>query len=143
MSLVLRFAAGSHKGMIREGNEDSGYAGPRLLAVADGMGGQAAGEVASSEVLSTMVSLDEDVPGSDPLTALSQAAERANERLRLLVESDPSLEGMGTTLTALLWTGERAGLTRPPSRCARSCARSASPAAPGTRPAPTTRAPAG
>jgi protein phosphatase len=110
MSLVLRFAAGSHKGMIREGNEDSGYAGPRLLAVADGMGGQAAGEVASSEVLSTMVELDEDVPGTDPLTALSQAAERANERLRLLVEGDPSLEGMGTTLTALLWTGQRAGL---------------------------------
>ncbi|MGW2039213.1 protein phosphatase, partial [Streptomyces virginiae] len=40
MSLSLRFAAGSHKGMIREGNEDSGYAGPRLLAIADGMGGQ-------------------------------------------------------------------------------------------------------
>ncbi|MEZ0094161.1 PP2C family serine/threonine-protein phosphatase [Streptacidiphilus sp. EB129] len=110
MSLVLRFAAGSHKGMIREGNEDSGYAGPRLLAVADGMGGQAAGEVASAEVLSTMVELDEDVPGNDPLTALSQAADRANERLRLLVEGDPSLEGMGTTLTALLWTGQRAGL---------------------------------
>jgi len=110
MSLVLRFAAGSHKGMIREGNEDSGYAGPRLLAVADGMGGQAAGEVASSEVLSTIVSLDEELPGSDPLTALSQAADRANERLRLLVEDDPALEGMGTTLTALLWTGERAGL---------------------------------
>ncbi|MHA6761553.1 PP2C family protein-serine/threonine phosphatase [Streptacidiphilus sp. PAMC 29251] len=110
MSLVLRFAAGSHKGMIREGNEDSGYAGPRLLAVADGMGGQAAGEVASSEVLSTMVELDEDVPGTDPLTALSAAADRANERLRLLVEGDPALEGMGTTLTALLWTGQRAGL---------------------------------
>lgn len=42
MSLSLRFAAGSHKGMIREGNEDSGYAGPRLLAIADGMGGAAA-----------------------------------------------------------------------------------------------------
>ncbi len=110
MSLVLRFAAGSHKGMIREGNEDSGYAGPRLLAVADGMGGQAAGEVASAEVLSTMVELDETTPDTDPLTALSQAAERANERLRLLVENDPSLEGMGTTLTALLWDGQRAGL---------------------------------
>ena len=48
MTLSLRFAAGSHVGMIREGNEDSGYAGPRLLAVADGMGGQAAGEVASA-----------------------------------------------------------------------------------------------
>ncbi|SEK73051.1 PP2C family protein-serine/threonine phosphatase [Streptacidiphilus jiangxiensis] len=110
MSLVLRFAAGSHKGMIREGNEDSGYAGPRLLAVADGMGGQAAGEVASSEVLSTIVELDETAPGTDPMAALQGAAERANERLRVLVEGDPSLEGMGTTLTAILWTGQTAGL---------------------------------
>ncbi|WP_042378598.1 PP2C family protein-serine/threonine phosphatase [Streptacidiphilus melanogenes] len=110
MSLVLRFAAGSHKGMIREGNEDSGYAGPRLLAVADGMGGQAAGEVASSEVLSSIVELDEEAPGADPMAALQGAAERANERLRVLVEADPSLEGMGTTLTALLWTGQTAGL---------------------------------
>ncbi|WP_344029031.1 Stp1/IreP family PP2C-type Ser/Thr phosphatase [Streptomyces luteireticuli] len=110
MSLSLRFAAGSHKGMIREGNEDSGYAGPRLLAIADGMGGQAAGEVASSEVISTLVSLDDDVPGSDILTSLGTAVHRANEQLRSMVEEDPQLEGMGTTLTALLWTGQRLGL---------------------------------
>ncbi|MGW6703785.1 PP2C family protein-serine/threonine phosphatase [Streptomyces sp. NPDC054956] len=110
MSLSLRFAAGSHKGMIREGNEDSGYAGPRLLAIADGMGGQAAGEVASSEVISTLVQLDDDVPGSDILTALSTAVQRANDQLRAMVEEDPQLEGMGTTLTALLWTGQRLGL---------------------------------
>ncbi|MFF4318481.1 PP2C family protein-serine/threonine phosphatase [Streptomyces sp. NPDC001568] len=110
MSLSLRFAAGSHKGMIREGNEDSGYAGPRLLAIADGMGGQAAGEVASSEVISTLVQLDDDVPGSDILTALSVAVQRANDQLRVMVEEDPQLEGMGTTLTALLWTGQRLGL---------------------------------
>ncbi|MGI5481790.1 Stp1/IreP family PP2C-type Ser/Thr phosphatase [Streptomyces lavendofoliae] len=110
MSLSLRFAAGSHKGMIREGNEDSGYAGPRLLAIADGMGGQAAGEVASSEVISTLVTLDDDVPGSDLLTSLGTAVQRANDQLRLMVEEDPQLEGMGTTLTALLWTGQRLGL---------------------------------
>jgi PPM family protein phosphatase len=110
MSLSLRFAAGSHKGMIREGNEDSGYAGPRLLAIADGMGGQAAGEVASSEVISTLVTLDDDVPGSDILTSLGQAVQRANDQLRAMVEEDPQLEGMGTTLTALLWTGQRLGL---------------------------------
>ncbi|WP_437045850.1 Stp1/IreP family PP2C-type Ser/Thr phosphatase [Streptomyces sp. enrichment culture] len=110
MSLSLRFAAGSHKGMIREGNEDSGYAGPRLLAIADGMGGQAAGEVASSEVISTIVPLDDDVPGSDILTSLGTAVQRANDQLRQMVEDDPSLEGMGTTLTALLWTGQRLGL---------------------------------
>ncbi len=110
MSLSLRFAAGSHKGMIREGNEDSGYAGPRLLAIADGMGGQAAGEVASSEVISTIVALDDDVPGSDVLTSLGHAVQRANDQLRQMVEEDPALEGMGTTLTALLWTGQRLGL---------------------------------
>ncbi|MGV9756176.1 MULTISPECIES: Stp1/IreP family PP2C-type Ser/Thr phosphatase [Streptomyces] len=110
MSLSLRFAAGSHKGMIREGNEDSGYAGPRLLAIADGMGGQAAGEVASSEVISTLVTLDDDVPGSDILTSLGAAVQRANDQLRAMVEEDPQLEGMGTTLTALLWTGQRLGL---------------------------------
>lgn len=110
MSLSLRFAAGSHKGMIREGNEDSGYAGPRLLAIADGMGGQAAGEVASSEVISTLVTLDDDIPGSDILTSLSTAVQRANDQLRVMVEEDPQLEGMGTTLTALLWTGQRLGL---------------------------------
>ncbi|WP_345619310.1 Stp1/IreP family PP2C-type Ser/Thr phosphatase [Streptomyces ziwulingensis] len=110
MSLSLRFAAGSHKGMIREGNEDSGYAGPRLLAIADGMGGQAAGEVASSEVISTIVALDDDVPGSDILTSLGTAVQRANDQLRQMVEEDPSLEGMGTTLTALLWTGQRLGM---------------------------------
>lgn len=110
MSLSLRFAAGSHKGMIREGNEDSGYAGPRLLAIADGMGGQAAGEVASSEVISTLVVLDDDIPGSDILTSLGTAVQRANDQLRMMVEEDPQLEGMGTTLTALLWTGQRLGL---------------------------------
>lgn len=110
MSLSLRFAAGSHKGMIREGNEDSGYAGPRLLAIADGMGGAAAGEVASSEAISTIVALDDDVPGSDLLTSLGSAVQQANEQLRMLVEEDPQLEGMGTTLTALLWTGQRLGM---------------------------------
>lgn len=110
MSLSLRFAAGSHKGMIREGNEDSGYAGPRLLAIADGMGGAAAGEVASSEAISTIVALDDDVPGSDLLTSLGTAVQRANDQLRSMVEEDPQLEGMGTTLTALLWTGQRLGL---------------------------------
>lgn len=110
MSLSLRFAAGSHVGMIRGHNEDSGYAGPRLLAIADGMGGQAAGEVASSEVISTLVPLDDDIPGSDLLTSLDASVQRANEQLRGMVADDPRLDGMGTTLTALLWTGQRMGV---------------------------------
>ncbi len=110
MSLVLRFAAGSHKGLIREGNEDSGFAGPRLLAVADGMGGAAAGEVASSEVLSSIIGLNDVQAGPDLPGLLGEAVHQANERLRLMVEQDPQLEGMGCTLTALLWTGDRMGL---------------------------------
>lgn len=110
MTLVLRFAAGSHTGMIREHNEDSGYAGPRLLAVADGMGGQAAGEVASAEVLATLVKLDDDIPGADLLSLLGDAVQQANDRLRAMVEEDPQLEGMGCTLTAMLWTGQRMGM---------------------------------
>ncbi len=110
MSLSLRFAARSDVGLLREGNEDSGYAGLRLLAVADGMGGQAAGEVASSIVVATIAPLDDDVPGSELLDSLAHAVAEANDHLREMVRESPQLEGMGTTLTALLWAGNRMGL---------------------------------
>lgn len=64
MTLTLRYAAHSDRGLIRDGNQDSVYAGPRLLAVADGMGGMAAGDVASNIVIGAMAPLDEDVPGT-------------------------------------------------------------------------------
>ncbi len=110
MALALKFVARSDVGLIREGNEDSGYAGPSLLAVADGMGGHAAGEVASSVALSTMASLEDDVPATELLGALAAAVHQANEAISDLVEKHPQLDGMGTTLTALLWSGKRIGL---------------------------------
>src|SRR3954463_3688284 len=110
MSLAVRYAAGSDVGLRREGNEDSGYAGPRLLAVADGMGGAAAGEVASSVTIARLAELDDDAPGADLLDALRTKAEAANEELHEIVEDNRALEGMGTTLTALLWDGGRLGL---------------------------------
>lgn len=110
MALTLRFAAGSHVGLLRDGNEDSGYAGPHLLVVADGMGGAAAGEVASSVAVAALARLDDDEPGSDPLALLAERAGRAEQQLSALVDAEPGLTGMGTTLTALLRSGSRLGL---------------------------------
>ncbi len=110
MTLALRYAAFSHLGLLRTGNEDSGYAGPRLLAVADGMGGHAAGEVASAVAIASVAALDEDAPGADLIRALKDAATAANDHLREMVEADASLDGMGTTLTALLFSGRRVGM---------------------------------
>ena len=110
MTLTLRFAARSHTGLLRDGNEDSVYAGPRLLAVADGMGGHAAGEVASAVAIAALAPLDDDAPGADLLDALRQAALSANDHLRDMVEGDAALDGMGTTLTAILSAGNRLGL---------------------------------
>ncbi|HEY8474732.1 MAG TPA: protein phosphatase 2C domain-containing protein [Natronosporangium sp.] len=110
MNLTLRYAARSDRGLVRDGNQDSVYAGPRLLAVADGMGGMAAGDVASNIVIAAMAPLDEDVPGDNIIDALRASVETANQQLRDTVEANPQLEGMGTTLTALLFAGSRAGL---------------------------------
>ena len=110
MTLALRYAAMSHVGLLRPGNEDSLYAGPRLLAVADGMGGHAAGEVASAVAIAAVAALDEDAPGADLLSALRSAAIGANGHLRDMVAGDAALDGMGTTLTTLLFTGSRLGV---------------------------------
>lgn len=110
MNLTLRYAARSDRGLIRDGNQDSVYAGPRLLAVADGMGGMAAGDVASNIVITTLAPLDEDVPGESLVDLLRDAVDAANGQLRQAVAERPELEGMGTTLTALLFSGSRAGM---------------------------------
>jgi PPM family protein phosphatase len=110
MTLTLRYAAQSDRGLIRDGNQDSVYAGPRLLAVADGMGGMAAGDVASNIVIAAMAPLDEDVPGDALVDALRHAVSAANQTLRDTVEANPSLEGMGTTLTAVLFSGSKIGM---------------------------------
>jgi PPM family protein phosphatase len=107
---ALRYAARSDIGLLRDGNEDSLYAGPRLLAVADGMGGAAAGEVASAVAIAALAPLDEDPPGADLLAALSAAAYDANDHLREMIAADVTLAGMGTTLTAMLIAGTRIGL---------------------------------
>ncbi|BDD80273.1 serine/threonine protein phosphatase [Tsukamurella pulmonis] len=110
MSLVLRYAARSDRGLVRSNNEDSVYAGARLLALADGMGGHAAGEVASQLMINALAPLDDDEPGGDLLGTLETAMVSGNETIAEQVVDDPELDGMGTTLTAILFAGSKLGL---------------------------------
>jgi PPM family protein phosphatase len=106
----LRYAARTDTGRVRPENEDSAYAGARLLAVADGFGGHGRGKPASAAVIGALAALDSGEFGDDLLNALNHAVHDADSALREMRRSDPSLEGMGTTLTALLWSGSRLGL---------------------------------
>jgi protein phosphatase len=110
MTLALRYAVRSDRGLVRGNNEDSVYAGPRLLAIADGMGGHAAGEVASKIAVAALEGLDEDRPVGDLLAELRHAVEDANQRIADSIASDRELDGMGTTLTALRFVGGQVGL---------------------------------
>ena len=110
MTLALRYAARSDRGLVRANNEDSVYAGARLLALADGMGGHAAGEVASQLVIAALAHLDDDEPGGDLLGKLEDAVHEGNSAIADQVEMHPDLDGMGTTLTAILFAGDRLGL---------------------------------
>ena len=110
MTLALRYAARSDRGLVRANNEDSVYAGARLLALADGMGGHAAGEVASQLVIAALAHLDDDEPGGDLLSKLEIAVNEGNSAIAEHVDLDPELDGMGTTLTAILFAGDRLGL---------------------------------
>jgi serine/threonine protein phosphatase PrpC len=105
MAPTLRYSAVSDIGRSRKKNDDSGYAGQHFVMVADGMGGAAAGDLASAVAVETMRRLDGPVP-DDMLEALAGAVHRANDRLAELIEEDPSVEGMGTTVTAALFDGQ-------------------------------------
>jgi protein phosphatase len=116
--LGLRYAIGSDTGIARQVNEDSVFASPRLLAVADGMGGHAHGEVASAVVVGILADLDRNLRADgvdhtsavDPLPVLATTVARIQQRLTDLAESDEQLTGMGSTLTAFLWTGVTFGI---------------------------------
>ncbi|MFI5101295.1 MAG: PP2C family protein-serine/threonine phosphatase, partial [Actinomycetes bacterium] len=106
MTLRLRYAAVSDVGMVRQDNEDSAYAGPNLLLLADGMGGHAGGEVASATAVASMRDLQPPAGGGDPTETLRSGVASAGEQMRALVRARPELEGMGTTLTLLMHSGE-------------------------------------
>lgn len=109
---MLRFGydAESHVGLVRDGNEDAGFAGPYLQLVADGVGGAAAGEVASATTAYVVCALAAMEHHGDLVEMLGAATRTAHEQLRLGVELDPARAGMATTLTAVVTDGHRCAL---------------------------------
>ena len=110
MKLALDFVAVSDRGLVRGNNEDSAYAGPHLLVLADGMGGHAAGEVASQLMVEHLEHLDRDSEDADMLALLGAAAEDGNASIEASVAEHPEQAGMGTTLTATMFNGRELGL---------------------------------
>jgi PPM family protein phosphatase len=92
---------------VRPNNEDAFFAGPRLLAVADGVGGHAAGEVASATIIDALSPLGDSEPGYDLVGRLLEAVVTGNAAIAQRVAEDQRLQGMSTTLTAILFAGDR------------------------------------
>ena len=98
MSIALRYAARSDVGLVRSNNQDSGYAGSHLLVVADGMGGHAGGDVASSVAIGHLSGLDADTPASDIVASLEETVLEANQEILRRARDEPQLRGLGTTI---------------------------------------------
>lgn len=105
MTLAWSALAHSEIGLVRKDNQDSGYVSDTMVMVADGMGGAAAGDLASAVVVTELARADTQPP-TDPVTELETAVERANEVLAAVVEQDPSCDGMGTTLCGGILSGD-------------------------------------
>jgi protein phosphatase len=110
MTLQLKYVAHSEVGLIRKNNQDSGFASPHLLVVADGMGGAAAGDLASAVAINTIRTIEAPTDGKQMLEVLAHAIHDANTKIAELIESDVSLEGMGTTVTGAMFDGVELGL---------------------------------
>jgi PPM family protein phosphatase len=109
MQTTLRFAVQSQVG-TRPNNEDAAVAGPWLLALADGVGGHAAGEVAASLAINELSAFNRQPPSRDFLGDLREAFSRANSAIADHCAHDPKTSGMATTLTALLFSERRVAL---------------------------------
>lgn len=101
------FAGDSHVGLVRSGNEDAFLVAPPLFAVADGLGGHQAGEIASSIAIDTLL---EAAPRSADAKALGRAVRQANSAVIEAAEAGRGRAGMGTTLTAAMVDGTRISL---------------------------------
>lgn len=108
MPVDFRFAARSDVGLVRKNNQDSGYAGSHLLVLADGMGGAAGGDIASSIAVAHLAPLDtDDHRAEDMLYMLRKALTDAHDELVDRAQVDPQLHGLGTTCIALMRSGKK------------------------------------
>ena len=105
--MVLRFAGAgrSDVGRVREQNEDSAFLGPYVALVADGVGGAAAGEIASATAAYVVSALAVRRFGDDPGAVLREAGACAQSSIHAGIVADDSRFGMATTLTALVGDG--------------------------------------
>lgn len=118
MSFAVRAVAATDQGLVRSNNEDSLFVGSRLLVVADGMGGLPAGELASDILVQALAVVDDMPDTGEPLQDMLAALQTANERIEAAVADDDARDGMGTTVTAILLSGDRvAALNVGDSRC--------------------------
>ncbi|MBZ2198690.1 PP2C family protein-serine/threonine phosphatase [Occultella gossypii] len=104
--MSFRYAVQTDLGTVRTNNEDSALGSPRLLVLADGMGGHAAGEVASSVAVRVFAEVEHS-PGTDIPTQFLNAGRASRHALQGMSEADAMLESMGTTLIAVASDGEQ------------------------------------
>ena len=113
--LFFATSARSAVGLQRKGNEDSALTSAQVIAVADGMGGHAAGEVASriaitklEEISAIITNIEIDSDSAEDI--FSNSLDTIDTQLKSESDENPQLSGMGTTLTSLFISGERVSL---------------------------------
>lgn len=110
MTFSLDFRVHSEVGRVRQNNQDAAYASPHMLLVADGMGGAAAGDLASAVAATEAHSSDRRLGDEHLLEHMAGVMQRANDRLADLVQWNPEFDGMGTTFCGAAFSGSMLGV---------------------------------
>lgn len=97
----------SEVGRVRKNNQDAAFASPNLLVVADGMGGAAAGDLASAVAAKEARDGNRRLDDEHLLEHMAGIVQRANDKLADLIESDPELDGMGTTFSGAAFSDRK------------------------------------